>query len=101
MLTSKEADPDNLTIKATGLEALAEIDDIAIVAMPDTGEMNTDTESRVAAQKLVSHAERERYRIAIIDPPLGSSLNEVRDFRGQFDSKYSAMYYPWIKIFYD
>ena len=98
-LAGQEADPDNPSIKATGLEALAEIDDIAIVAMPDTGEMSNDTDSRVAAQKLVSHAERERYRIAIVDPPIGSSLNDVRNFRGQFDSKYAAMYYPWIEIF--
>lgn len=93
------ADPDNIDIKATGLEALAEVDDVSIVAMPDSGDLGGDTVSRVAAQALVSHAERMRYRIAVVDGPVGSSLNEVRDFRGQFDSKYAAMYYPWIKIF--
>ena len=95
----KPADLDFPNVKATGLEALAEIDDIAIVAMPDTGDMGDETLSRVAAQKLVTHAEKMRYRIAIIDPPINSSINKVRDFRGQFDSKYAAVYYPWIKIF--
>jgi phage tail sheath protein FI len=34
----------------------------------------------------------------VVDAPRGSSLNQVRDFRGQFDSKYSALYHPWIEI---
>ncbi|ODS25058.1 phage tail protein [Candidatus Endobugula sertula] len=93
------ADPDDPLIKATGLEALAEIDDISIVAMPDSGDLGDATASRVAAQYLVTHATNMRYRIAVVDGPVGSSLNEIRDFRGQFDSKYAAMYYPWIKIF--
>lgn len=93
------ADPDNIAIKATGLEALGEIDDVSIVAMPDSGDLGDTTLSRVAAQALISHAERQRYRIAVVDGPVGSSLNEIRDFRGQLDSTYAAMYYPWIKIF--
>jgi len=95
----KEADLDDPLIKATGLEALAEIDDISIVAMPDSGNLGDSTLSRVAAQKLVSHAAKMKYRIAVVDGPVGSSLNEIRDFRGQFDSKYAAIYYPWIKVF--
>ena len=95
----EEADPDDVDKKATGLEALGEIDDIAIVALPDSGDLGDETLSRVVAQKLVTHAEKYRYRIAIVDGPLNSSLNEIRNFRGQFDSKYAALYYPWIKIF--
>ncbi|NHN38320.1 phage tail sheath family protein [Pseudomaricurvus alcaniphilus] len=91
--------PDDPLVKATGLEALGEIDDIAIVALPDSGDLGDTLVSRVAAQALVTHAENLRYRIAVVDCPIGSSLNEVRDFRGQFDSKYAATYYPWIKIF--
>ncbi len=98
-MAGSAADPDDPTIKATGLEALAEVDDIAIVAMPDSGDMGSTTLSRVAAQKLVGHAETLRYRIAVVDGPINSSLNDIREFRGQFDSKYAALYYPWIKIF--
>jgi len=94
-----EADPDDPLIKATGLEALGEIDDIAIVALPDSGDLGDITASRVAAQKLVTHAEKARYRIAVVDGPLKSSLNEIRNYRGQFDSKYAALYYPWIRVF--
>jgi phage tail sheath protein FI len=94
----READPDDVTLKATGLSALGEIDDIAIVAVPDSGDMaDTDT-SFATASALVEHAETLRYRIAVVDAPKGSSLNEIRAFRGRFDSKYAAIYHPWIEI---
>lgn len=98
-LAGEAADPDIREVKATGLEALAEVEDIAIVALPDAGDMGTVTLSTQASQALVAHAERERYRIAVVDGPINSSLNDIRDFRGQFDSKYAALYYPWISIF--
>jgi len=93
----EEADVDDPTKKATGLEALGEVDDIAIVALPDSGALGDET--LVAAQKLITHAEKQKYRIAIVDGPVDSSLNDIRNFRGQLDSKYAALYYPWIRIF--
>jgi phage tail sheath protein FI len=94
----READPDDVTMKATGLAALGEIDDIAIVALPDSGDM-ADTDTAFAtASALVTHAEKLKYRIAVVDAPRGSSLNEIRNYRGRFDSKYAAMYHPWIEI---
>jgi uncharacterized protein len=94
-LAGLAADPDNAAVKATGLEALAEIDDIAIVAAPDAAAM---TEAFSATEKLVVHAEQCRYRIAVLDGPPASSINEIREFRGKFDSKYAALYHPWIEI---
>ena len=95
----EEADPDDLTKKATGMEALAEIDDIAIVAAPDSGDLGGADETFAVADKLVTHATDQKYRIAIVDGPINSSLNEIRAFRGRFDSTYAALYYPWIRIF--
>ncbi len=97
-LAGSAADPDDAAIKATGLEALAEVDDIAIVAAPDSGAYEDPADNELAAQKLIGHAERLRYRIAVVDGPKGSSLNEIRDFRGKFDSKYAALYHPWVEI---
>lgn len=94
----KEADPDVVTVKATGLEALGEIDDIAIVAMPDAGDLNSSDEIVDAAGRLIAHAEKYRYRIAVVDGPQNSSITEIREFRGKFDSKYAALYHPWIEI---
>jgi phage tail sheath protein FI len=97
-LAGQAADPDDPAVKATGLEALGEIEDIAIVALPDAGGYDDKTLCEVAAGKLITHAELLRYRIAVVDGPLGSSMNEIRDFRGKFDSKYAALYHPWIEI---
>lgn len=97
-LRGESADLDDATRKATGLEALAELDDIAIVALPDGGTYADVNICAQAADRLISHAERSRYRIAVVDAPQGSSMNEVRDFRGRFDSKHAALYHPWIEI---
>jgi phage tail sheath protein FI len=95
----REGDLDNPKIKATGLEALAEIDDIAIVAAPDSGTYDDVDQARAAAGRLIAHAEKVRYRIAVLDGPRGSSISEIRDFRGNFDSTRAALYHPWIEVF--
>lgn len=94
----RESDPDDESRKATGLEALGEIDDIAIVAAPDGGDQADVDASAAVADAVVGHCERAKYRIGVIDAPQGSSMNEIRDFRGRFDSKYAAIYHPWIEI---
>lgn len=97
-LLGKVADPDDVLKKATGLEALGEIDDIAIVALPDGGAYATEDEAIAAADRLIGHAERLRYRIAVVDGRPNSSMTEIRKFRGRFDSKYAALYHPWVEI---
>lgn len=97
-LLGSEADPDNPDLKATGLEALGEIEDIAIVGAPEAATYDQLDDSIVATGHLITHAEKERYRIAVIDGPANSSMTEIREFRGKFDSKYAALYYPWIQV---
>ena len=93
-----EADPDNVLIKATALEALGEIDEIAIVALPDAATFD-DMDSIIdATGRVIAHAEKYRYRIAVVDGPQQSSLTQIREFRGQFDTEYGALYHPWIDI---
>jgi phage tail sheath protein FI len=41
-------------------------------------------------------------RMAILDPPPGLSAQQVKDWRmdmAGYDSKYAALYYPWLKVF--
>jgi hypothetical protein len=95
-LQGTPADPDIIAMKATGLEALGEIDDIAIVAAPDASTLANDDEIILGTGALIAHAEASRYRIAVVDGPPESSMNEIRRFRGKFDSKYAALYHPWI-----
>ncbi len=98
VLRGSAADPDVVERTATGLEALAEIEDIAIVALPDAGAMGSEEEIRACADHLITHAEQCRYRIAVLDGPENASMTQIRDFRGRFDSKYAALYHPWIEI---
>jgi uncharacterized protein len=97
-LNGDEADLDHAEVKATGLTALGEVDDIAIVAMPDAAVYDDDGQRTQATSYLLAHAENLKYRIAIVDGPQNASMNEIRKFRGQFDSKYGALYHPWVEI---
>ena len=97
-LGGKEANPDVVAERATGLEALGELDDIAIVALPDGGAMLDSDSVQAAADHLIAHAEKYRYRIAVVDAAANSSISEIREFRGKFDSKYAALYLSLIHI---
>ena len=97
-ILGRPSDPDNASIAATGLEALGEIDDIAIVASPDSVRFSDLGVQKTAVDNLIAHCERQRYRIGIVDPPADSSISAVRAFRSQFDTEYAALYYPWVEI---
>jgi phage tail sheath protein FI len=75
----------------TGLQALKNIEDISIVAVPG----RTSVEMQGA---LISHCENMRYRFAILDAvrPPNDSISDVRAQRQNFDTKYAALYHPWL-----
>lgn len=96
-LKGDPSDPDSATKAATGLAALGEIEDVAIVATPDSVRFD-DSGQKTAVDNLIGHCEQLRYRIAIVDPPRDSSISQVRAFRSQFDTTYAAVYHPWMDI---
>ena len=68
-------------------------------------------------QALVEHCEAQRDRIALLEPPVLSrswvvsdnppvvveesaamEVGEIQSWRQRFDSKYAAIYYPWILV---
>lgn len=94
-------DDQELTYK-TGLKQFEDLDDISIVAAPGstadyTTPLNRDNANAVF-QLLISHAEKMRYRIAVLDSPPGMSIGDVRRVRAKMDSTYAAFYYPWVTI---
>ncbi|MEO5610124.1 MAG: phage tail sheath subtilisin-like domain-containing protein [Ornithinibacter sp.] len=91
------ADSDS-SFPATGLAALSELDNIAIVAMPDSTYFQDEEDAVEAVGALIAHCEQDRHRFALIDPPQNGSVSEVRAFRSRFDSTFAAMYYPWLRI---
>lgn len=92
-------------LQKTGLETFADLDEISIVAAPgyshhatQLSETEDDRRASQITQHLISHCERMRYRVCILDSPDNFVLSEVRNYRGKFDSKYAALYYPWISV---
>ncbi len=81
--------------EATGLAALGEIEDIAIVAAPGSAALPSPIDQAVR-DALVSHCENLRYRFAILAGPREADQAAIRQVRGQHDSKYAAIYYPWL-----
>jgi phage tail sheath protein FI len=94
-------DPSGNYVPATGLETFADIDEISIIAAPGYSFNYNDNPGRAneIVQNLIEHCEiRMKYRVALLDSPDGFIVSEVQTFRGQFDSSYAALYYPWLKI---
>jgi phage tail sheath protein FI len=75
----------------TGIFALKNEEDIAIVGVPG----QTD---QTVQEALLNHCELMRYRFAVLDSEVGSSLAAVQNQRSLYDSRYGAFYYPWLRI---
>lgn len=77
----------------SGLHSLRNIEEISIVACPGRN-------TAVMQSALINHCELMRYRVAVLDgprPPL-DTLSDVQNQRQQFDTKYAALYHPWLLI---
>ncbi len=89
-----------------GIGALEALDEITMVAVPDLMSSylagHIDLQAVKAVQgALLDHCERMKYRFAILDAPPGMSPQEIGDWRKNqagYDSKYGALYYPWIQV---
>ncbi|WP_030434694.1 phage tail sheath family protein [Actinoplanes subtropicus] len=73
----------------TGIVALEDIDEVAICAVPGVW-------SGTVQAALINHCEQLKDRFAILDPPDGLGVDEILDFRAAYDTKYAALYYPWV-----
>ena len=80
------------------LDRLLALEDISIVAAPGSSTFGA-TQAADVNQKLIAHAETRRaYRIAVLDPPPNLEIADVRGIKNAIDSKYAALYYPWIRV---
>jgi phage tail sheath protein FI len=87
-------------MRKTGLETFTDIDEISIVAAPGGSRGgNTDAERyQTIVQNLLTHCERMRYRVAVLDSPDQQAISEVRASRAVLDSKHAGFYYPWVTV---
>ncbi|MDN3253849.1 MULTISPECIES: phage tail sheath subtilisin-like domain-containing protein [Streptomyces] len=91
----------------TGFGGLEAVDEVSMVAVPDLMAAYQrgaiDLEAVKAVQLgLIAHCELMGDRVAVIDPPPGLNARQIRVWRQEtagYDSKYAALYYPWIKTF--
>ncbi len=90
----------------TGLEGLEIAEEVTMVCCPDVmaalqmGEFDRDGVKAIQLA-IINHCERMGDRMAILDTPPDLSPQEAKRWRERdtnFDSKYAAMYYPWIKV---
>ncbi len=80
-----------------GLLAFEAVPDISIVAAPDSDRGNDDGTFAVQGT-VVAHCEKMRYRVAVLDVPLGSLVSTAQDFRNRRSSERAALYYPWVVV---
>lgn len=84
---------------ALALSEIASLEDVSIVAAPGSSAYGDEDDAQAIANVLIAHAESRRaYRIAVLDTPPANLPSDARTYRGQFDSKYAALYYPWVVI---
>ena len=75
----------------TGIQALEDIDEISICLAPGMW-------ASTIHSALIIHCETLKDRFAILDPQDGLSIEGIRAFREPIDTKYAALYYPWIEV---
>jgi len=84
------------------LRLLEDVDEVSIVAAPSAAQVFDDPAKAAAHLRsvhteMISHAERMRYRFAVLDPPPGLSPQEVANYANSLESGHAALYYPWLK----
>ena len=97
-----------------GIEGLEVADDVTMVCCPDLYSAfaydhgDPDDAKKEALEKvksvqvaMIAHAERLANRVAILDTPPGLNPQEIKRWRERetnYDSKFAALYYPWITV---
>jgi phage tail sheath protein FI len=77
-------------------EALSRLEDISIVAAPGH---SAYPQFQAIQGALIAHVSRPRaYQIAVLDTPAAQTLGEARAVRSRIDSRFAALYYPWITV---
>ena len=81
---------------ATGLAALAEVSEIAIVAAPGAAALTSTDDHSAVNDALIRHCEELKYRFAILAVAQDADVNAVRTMRAHYDTKFAALYSPWL-----
>ena len=83
---------------------LAAVDEVTMVVMPDImtlADDGDDVQMRDLQGKMIAHCENAGDRMAILDAPPDLLPQEILEWRmntAGYDSKFAALYYPWIEV---
>jgi phage tail sheath protein FI len=90
----------------SGFAGLEAIDEITMLSVPDLmwalqrGLIDMDGLQAVQLA-MIAHCELMSDRVAILDAPPGLNAQQVKDWRvdkAGYDSKFAALYWPWITV---
>jgi uncharacterized protein len=84
----------------TGLKQFEGLEDISIVAAPGStwNYANFRDDANTITGLLLAHAQKMKYRIAVLDSAQNQTISDVRRMRAKLDSKYGALYFPWVRV---
>ncbi|HMP41649.1 MAG TPA: phage tail sheath subtilisin-like domain-containing protein [Roseiflexaceae bacterium] len=89
-----------------GVQGLEAVDEVTMVIVPDlmtafqAGQIGRD-DVKAVQLAVMAHCEKMKDRVAILDSLPDMTPQQVNDWRmneANYDSKYAALYYPWIWI---
>ena len=90
----------------SGLSGFEVADEVTMLCVPDiwalykAGAVSMDGVKAVQLA-MIAHCENMKDRFAILDCPPGLSPQQIKDWRMTetgYDTKYGALYYPWISV---
>jgi phage tail sheath protein FI len=88
-----------------GMGGLAAVDEVTMVVMPDimtlAADNGDDVQVRDLQGKMIAHCENAGDRMAVLDAPPNLLPQEILEWRmntAGYDSKFAALYYPWIEV---
>jgi phage tail sheath protein FI len=90
--------------KRRGIGGLAAVDEITMIAIPDLWAIAQNGNGKIVKDlqgKLIAHCENAGDRMAILDAPTEKLPQDVLDWRmneAGYDSKFAALYWPWIEV---
>jgi hypothetical protein len=98
------ADYRGQVAERSGMGGLEAVDEITMLVAPDlmasyeAGEMSLG-DVQAVQQSMYEHCERVKYCFAVLDCPPELGPQAMRDWRlaANYDTKYAALYYPWIE----
>ncbi len=90
--TTYEGSDNEEPSKRKGLHTLKNVDGISIVAIPGITTQHLQN-------KLIIHCETMKDRFAVLDSIEMADMDDIQEQSNFYDSKYAALYYPWIRVF--